>query len=124
EKAIVAQPDALQAIRLAEAFERDRERLLRLFAQDVLARELALAPADIQRLAERALLLCAGDRLRAVAVAPADVMRLDIAVPIRADGHLEPGDIDCDLADGSFISTLRMRVDRTITDVLEEASVA
>ncbi|HMD02286.1 MAG TPA: hypothetical protein VKG44_04905, partial [Candidatus Baltobacteraceae bacterium] len=64
----------LTLLRLAalEAFERARGRLLERLARDVLGRELMLAPADLQTLAERALEAFAESEPLTLAIAPAD----------------------------------------------------
>jgi flagellar biosynthesis/type III secretory pathway protein FliH len=109
-------------VRTAEWFERAREVLLRRFARDVLARELALAPADIEMLARQALAAFADDLPAALSVAPADVGRLDVSLPVFADAALTPGDIVVEVGDGKLLSTLQVRVDGVIAEVLAEAA--
>ena len=115
---------ALAHLRIAEWFERAREQLLRRFAHEVLARELLLAPADIEALARRALGAFAGDLPRAVVVAPADAERLDLALPVHADVRFERGDLALEVDDGKLVSSLQLRVEGVIADVLAEAAVA
>jgi hypothetical protein len=116
--------EALAHLRAAEWFERAREHLLRRFARDVLARELLLAPADIEALARCALAAFADDLPRAVAVAPADSERLDLALPVCAQAGFERGDLAVEVADGTLLSSLQLRVEGAIADVLAEAAVA
>jgi hypothetical protein len=97
---------------------------LRRFAHEVLARELLLAPADIEALARRALGAFAGDLPRAVVVAPADAERLDLALPVHADARFERGDLALEVDDGKLVSSLQLRVEGVIADVLAEAAVA
>jgi hypothetical protein len=115
---------ALAHLRAAEWFERARELLLRRFARDVLGRELLLAPADIEALARRALAAFADDLPRAVAVAPADADRLDLRIPVRVEAQFERGDLAVEVSDGRLVSSLQLRVEGVIADVLAEAAVA
>lgn len=113
---------ALLQVRLAEWFERARERLLRGFAREVLVRELALAPVDVDLLARQAIAAFADDAPHALAVAPGDVARLQIALPVVADAGLEPGDVALEVSDGRLLSSVQLRVDGVIADVLAEAA--
>ncbi|HTV72170.1 MAG TPA: hypothetical protein VME66_00500, partial [Candidatus Acidoferrales bacterium] len=111
-------------LRALEWFERARERLLRRFAHDVLARELLLAPADIQKIAQEALRTFEASDPRAVAVASADLARVNLELPVGADPTLEPGDLAIDVEGGRLLSSLRLRMDRVIGEVLAEATTA
>jgi hypothetical protein len=108
--------------RAAEWFERARELLLRRFARDVLARELALAPADIETLARQALAAFADALPTALSVAPADVAHLDLSLPVFADAELAPGDVVIEVGDGKLLSSLQLRVEGAIAEVLAEAA--
>jgi hypothetical protein len=114
---------ALQRLRAVEWFECACENLLRRFADDVLARELALAPADIAKLAQQALAAFADEEPLGVAVALTEARGLDLALPVNGDATLESGDVAVEVGDGRLLSSLRLRVDSVIADVLAEAAL-
>jgi flagellar biosynthesis/type III secretory pathway protein FliH len=109
-----APPDIASALRaarlfraqLADALAEAFGTLLCDLAADVLARELRLAPCDLeavlQRVAERAPIV----RVR---VAPADVARI-AGVPVAADADLDPGDAIVELAGGTIDARLGVRL--------------
>jgi hypothetical protein len=111
-------------LRTLEWFERAALRLLRRFAQDVLARELLLAPVDIQHLAERAIAAFQAEEPQVISVAPSDAARLVLALPVEADPSLEPGDLAVDVAGGRLLSSLQLRMDHVIEDVLARVTTA
>ena len=102
----------LTMVRLAasEAFERRARRLVATLARDVLARELALAPADIEALVGSALAAFAEHDPIAISVAAADADRVRADLPFRIDPQLHPGDLIVHVADGSFESPLAFRL--------------
>ncbi len=114
QRAEATPPDVASAMRaarlfraqLADALTEAFGTLLCDLAADVLARELRLAPCDLeallQRVAERAPIV----RVR---VAPADVARI-AGVPVTADADLEPGDAIVEVAGGTIDARLGVRL--------------
>ncbi len=109
--------DELALMRLAalEGFERAKTLLLAGLANDVLGRELALAPADVEAIVARA-----RDRFHdcepvALAVSPCDAQRVRTPLPTRIDASLEAGDLIVDVRDGALESHFRFRL-RTVLD--------
>ncbi len=92
--------------RLADAFDEARMRLLRELAADVLARELRIAPCDLDLLARRVL---AGGPVVRVRVAPCDVAAIR-GVPVVADAELNAGDAVVELAGGTLDARLGVRL--------------
>ena len=92
--------------RLADAFDDARVRLLRELAADVLARELRIAPCDLDLLARRVL---AGAPVVRVRVAPGDVAAIG-GVPVVADAELNAGDAVVELAAGALDARLGVRL--------------
>jgi hypothetical protein len=107
-------PDVVCALRAARLFRAQLTdaltdafgTLLCDLAADVLARELRLAPCDLEallvRVAERAPIV----RVR---VAPTDAVRI-AGVPVEADAGLDPGDAIVELAGGSIDARLGVRL--------------
>jgi flagellar biosynthesis/type III secretory pathway protein FliH len=120
-RADVAQELALMRIAALEAFERASADLLGRLARDVLARELALAPADLCALAARALAVLADHEPIALVVAPGDVAALQTTLPVRADAALEPGDLIVEVRDGAFESRFALRVNETVATTAAES---
>lgn len=109
--------DAVRDIRvfraqLADAFDAERERLLREIAYAVLGRELVLAPVDLAVIIARVLAEHPGAEPVRVRVAPCDVQTLDAsAVPaIVADASLAPGDAVVELTNASIDARLGIRL--------------
>jgi hypothetical protein len=92
--------------RLGDAFDDARSRLLRELAADVLARELRIAPCDLDLLARRVLAAAPVVRIR---VAPCDVGAIG-GVPIVADAELSAGDAVVELAGGTLDARLGVRL--------------
>ncbi len=114
----VVQELVLMRLAALEAYERARLRLLESLADEVLARELQLAPADIAVLARRALAAFAEQEPLALVLAPQDAERVALALPVRADPALEPGDLIVEVRDGEVESRFAFRARRA----LEEAA--
>jgi hypothetical protein len=93
-----------------EAFERGVEAMLGSFARDVLARELAIAPADVRALASRALAAFHRDEPVRLVVASNDATRVTSSLPIRIDPALQAGDLVVEVAAGAFESPLAFRL--------------
>ncbi|GAC1302856.1 MAG: hypothetical protein NVSMB19_12460 [Vulcanimicrobiaceae bacterium] len=102
----------LTMLRLAalEAYESATRRLIADLAHDVLGRELALAPVDIEALVARALAAFADLEPIALAVAPADRERVRAPLPVRADATLAAGDLVVYVRDGAFESPYAFRL--------------
>jgi flagellar biosynthesis/type III secretory pathway protein FliH len=97
-----------------EAFERGVESLLASFARDVLARELAIAPADLRALASQALAAFHRDEPIRLVVAPADAARITSPLPLRVDPSLQAGDLVVEVAAGAFESPLAFRFSSSV----------
>lgn len=92
--------------RLADAFDDARSRLVRELAAGVLARELQLAPCDLDALVQRVLVDAPVVRVRA---APCDVAAIH-GVPVVGDPELAPGDAVVELAGGALDARLGVRL--------------
>jgi hypothetical protein len=97
---------------LADAFDAAREDVLRDLAADVLARELLLAPSDLERVARRAFeRLCDEERPLRARVHPDDAPAARaLDVPIVADATLRRGDLVLELRYGTTDLTLGARL--------------
>jgi hypothetical protein len=109
---------ALARLAALEAYERATRHLLERFAREVLARELALAPADLAAVARSALGAFASEEPVAIAVSPGDATMLSCDVPVRIDDALEAGDIVVLVRDG----IVDLRLDVRIAAALEAAA--
>jgi flagellar biosynthesis/type III secretory pathway protein FliH len=103
---------ALARIAVFEAYERAVARLIEVTARDLLARELALAPADIAALAGRALRMFADEEPVALVVAPADAPLVNVEIPVRVDPSLTPGDLVVVVRDGLIDARFALRARR------------
>ena len=121
-RADIAQELALVRLAALEAFERASADLMARLADDVLGRELALAPVDLAAIAARALARFAEYEPVALAVAPDDVAAFDSPLPVRADASLDAGDLTIEVADGAFETRFTLRVRETVTAVLAESN--
>ncbi|MGH7736691.1 MAG: FliH/SctL family protein [Candidatus Tyrphobacter sp.] len=96
---------------LADALDCALDDLMRDVASDVLARELALAPADVARLAHDALSRLASQEPLYVAVHRDDAGALAaLHVPVRIDETLRRGDASIVLRYGSIDASLGARL--------------
>lgn len=102
----------LFSARLADALAHATSRLIADLAADVLARELRLAPADVDALAARVVQRAPVVRMR-VALEEAVLVH---ALPVVADPLLEPGDVVFELDGGDVDARLGVR----LADVLDE----
>lgn len=96
--------------RVIEAVEASVETLTADIAADVLARELCLAPADIEAIIDRALQRFAQEQPVRVRVHDADLAGLTCSVPLIADARLRPGDAVIELRSGSVDASLGVRL--------------
>ena len=107
---------ALARVAALEAFERGTAALLERLAEEVLARELTIAPADVNALARH--LLAAFDAASPVAVVAslADAASIDCAVPVRGDASLAPGDIVLVVRDGTVDARMPLRLRQALCE--------
>lgn len=118
----IAESNLLRDVRLfnarvTEALESAIEQLLCDVACDVLARELQLRPADIERIVDRTLQrFCAEEPLR-VRVHPEDVATLKSRIPAIADASLSRGDAILELRDGFVDASLGVRLQAVLREL-------
>jgi flagellar biosynthesis/type III secretory pathway protein FliH len=115
--------DALALARLAalEAFDRAAPRLLAALAQNVLGRELELAPADLRTLVAQLRRDFAAAEPVAVLLAPSEAgCRID-GLPVRADPALCAGDIVLEVRDGEIDARFALRRAGTLGTALAPA---
>jgi flagellar biosynthesis/type III secretory pathway protein FliH len=110
---------ALARLAALEAFDRAVPRLLEALARDVLARELALAPADLEHLVSLARNRLAAEEPVALWVAPVDSTRLALELPVRSDPALRPGDLVVHVRDGEVDARFSLRVEEALAAALE-----
>jgi hypothetical protein len=108
---------ALLRLRVVESFERMRKRLLRSFAEEVLARELKSQAADIEAIAQRLLASFADELPISIRVAPEDVARLHVDLPVCVDATLRSGDIVIAFSDGHIESPLHLRAELLVSEI-------
>ena len=100
---------------LADALDAAVERLLRTIANEVLARELQLAGADVAAIVSAALDRFAGDTVLCVRAHPRDWDALaGFDLERVADAALQPGDIRVELHSGTIDLTLAARLDAAL----------
>lgn len=112
-RAILASARLFHA-RLREMMDEARDALLCDLACEVLARELAIAPADVQRIIERLYEQFAHEEPIAVRVHPADAHAVRCGLPIREDAALQPGDAVLELRFGSVDARLGVRLESVL----------
>jgi hypothetical protein len=100
--------------RLADAFDEAAVRLLRELASDVLARELRLAPCDLDAIVRRTRERAPVVRVR---VAPGDLSRV-AGVPVVADAALSAGDAIVELDGGALDVRLGVRLATVLDSAL------
>jgi flagellar assembly protein FliH len=103
---------ALARVAVFEAYERAVARLIDAIARDVLARELAMAPVDVEALARRALRTFADEEPVALVVAPADAPIVKAEVPVRVDPSMLQGDLVVVVRDGLIDARFALRARR------------
>jgi flagellar biosynthesis/type III secretory pathway protein FliH len=102
--------------RITEAVECAVERLLCDVACDVLARELHLAPANVERIVDRALERYFAEQPLRVRVHPDDAESLHCALPVLGDPQLSRGDAIVELRDGFVDASLGIRLDTLLRE--------
>jgi flagellar biosynthesis/type III secretory pathway protein FliH len=103
--------------RIAEALESAVERLLCDVACDVLARELQLAPVDIERIVDNVLQRYSAEQPLQVRVHPEDAANLQCALPTVVDANLARGDAIVELRDGFIDASLGVRLEAVLRNV-------
>jgi flagellar biosynthesis/type III secretory pathway protein FliH len=103
--------------RVTEAVEASVETLVGDIAAELLGRELLLAPADIERIVDRALHRFAAEEPLRVRVHPDDLSRLKCSLPVLADDALRPGDAILELRNGYVDASLGVRVEALLRAV-------
>ena len=102
---------ALFRATLREMLESRTHELLAKLAEDILARELVLAPPDIRALVTRALADCDAREVLEIRLAPHDAARFPLSdVAIRVDAGLVAGEMVIETRSGTFESRLPVRV--------------
>jgi flagellar biosynthesis/type III secretory pathway protein FliH len=103
----------LSHLRLAaiEAFERASGRLAERFAEEVLGRELLLAPCDLEAIARQLIAEFQGDEPVALITAQGSAggRRAPGGLPLEADPSLGPGDVLLRVRDGMLDARLTVR---------------
>jgi flagellar biosynthesis/type III secretory pathway protein FliH len=100
---------ALMRLAALEGYERACTRLLESLASEVLGRELALAPADLAALLQRALAAFSEREPLAIVLAPHDAERARFPLPVRADPTLAAGDLVIEVSDSQLESRFAFR---------------
>gem|GEM_PF-1276436 len=96
--------------RLTEAVETAAETLVADIAADILARELQLAPVEIEAIVDRALHRYLAEEPLRVRVHPTDASRVSCDVPIVADECIRSGDLFIELRCGGVDASLGLRL--------------
>jgi flagellar biosynthesis/type III secretory pathway protein FliH len=105
-----------------EALEALVRATLERIANDVLARELALAPTALDALVARGLAAFEDQQPVAIVVGR-DAVVCAGDVPVRVDPTLGPGDVVIEVRHGAFESPLSFRLSETISAAVEAAGV-
>jgi len=100
---------ALMRLAAMEAYERAVASLLRSLADEVLARELLLEPADVDALVRRVLATFAVRDPVELRVAAADAARVQAGTPVRVDPSLGRGDLTVVVRGGALESRFVQR---------------
>jgi flagellar biosynthesis/type III secretory pathway protein FliH len=106
----ILQELVLARLAALEAYERLTPSLLEALARDVLGRELALAPADLNRLAGELCEAAAGEEPVALIVAPDDAPAIACRLPVRTDIALRRGDLILEVRDGEIDARFNLRI--------------
>ncbi len=96
--------------RIIEATEAAVETLVADIAADVLARELRLAPADVETIVDRALQRFFEDEPLRVRVHADDALNVECGVPLVTDAKLQRGDAVIELRTGTIDARLGVRL--------------
>ena len=104
--------------RVIEAVEAAVETLVNDIAADVLGRELAIEPVEIEAIVDRALQRFASEEPLRVRVHPDDVVRVACGLPVVADARLRAGDAVIELRNGSVDASLGIRLSALVRATL------
>lgn len=96
--------------RITEAVETAVELVTADIAAEIVARELQLAPADIERIVDRALQRFVSEEPLRVRVHPGEAEGVRCGIPIVADAALARGDAIVELRDGRVDARLGVRL--------------
>lgn len=110
---------ALAKLAAIEAYERASRGLISSLAHEVLARELALLPSDIDALARNALEMFAAEEPVAVVVSPSVAERVRAEMPLRAEPGLGDDDLWLEVRDGLVDLRLNVRLTNAIEQALQ-----
>ena len=99
---------------LDDVLERTLAELLRDIAAEVIGRELHCAPADVQRIVQRALERAADEHPVAVRVHPSQLERLQLDLPLIADERLRRDDVRIELRSGTIDASLGVRLEHLL----------
>jgi flagellar biosynthesis/type III secretory pathway protein FliH len=110
---------ALARLATREAYDRAVPRLLAALAREVLGRELALAPPDLEQLIALGRARFAAEEPVAVWLAPADAPRVVVDIPVRSDPALQPGDLVLEVRDGELDARFAVRLAGALAGALE-----
>jgi flagellar biosynthesis/type III secretory pathway protein FliH len=99
---------------LADALDRSLVDLLREIAVEVVGRELACGPADLQSIVARALERAAPERPLAVYVHPTQRDLVPFDLPVIADPQLRSDDVRIELHSGSIDARLGVRIEQVL----------
>jgi flagellar biosynthesis/type III secretory pathway protein FliH len=100
--------------RISEALEGAVERLLYDVAAEVVARDLQLAPVDVERIVDRTLQRYFSEDPLRVRVHSEDAALVQCGVPVVADDSLAQGDVIVELRDGFLDATLGVRLEAVL----------
>ncbi len=101
-----------------EAYERAVPRLLERLAQDVLGRELRLAPANLQTIANRVRRAFAAEEPVALVVSHAAALSGISGLPVRVDPSLAAEDLIVEVCDGELEARFAIRVRHAVREAL------
>jgi|HubBroStandDraft_4_1064222.scaffolds.fasta_scaffold115784_2 flagellar biosynthesis/type III secretory pathway protein FliH len=99
---------------LTDALERSLADLLRDIAAEVIGRELQCAPAELQRIVERALARAADELPVSVHVHPLQLELLRLDLPLVADARLHCDDVRIELRSGTIDASLGVRLEQLL----------
>jgi len=99
---------------LADALDRSLADLLRDICTEVVGRELYCAPADLQRIVQRALERAAPGEPLAVHVHPSQLELVQIDLPVVGDDRLRTDDVRIELRSGTIDASLGVRIEQML----------
>lgn len=106
-----------------ETIERSMERLLTSLAEEVLGRELLLAPADVNEIARRALRRYDREGPIRLRVSAVDLGHVRSELPVIVDNELNKGDIIVEVRDGMLDARMDVRLDCVVRRFLGTAAI-